>query len=118
MTVAIALFTADLRIRDNPVLRGAGEPAEQVAPLFVVDDGVRAAGSMTPNRRAFLAGCLTDLDAALRDRGGRLVVRRGDVVRAVCRMAGRTGTAEVHVAREVVELAAGLARFRNARAGR
>jgi deoxyribodipyrimidine photo-lyase len=101
MTVAVALFTADLRTHDNPVLRGALDSAEQVVPLFVLDDGVRAAGFITPNRAAFLAGCLADLDAALRERGGRLVMRAGDVVREVCRVAEETGAGQVHVAGDV-----------------
>jgi deoxyribodipyrimidine photo-lyase len=101
MTVAIALFTADLRIHDNPVLRGALDAAEQVVPLFVLDDGVRAAGFATPNRAAFLAGCLADLDQALRKCGGRLIVRSGDVVREVCRVAEETGAGQVHVAGDV-----------------
>jgi deoxyribodipyrimidine photo-lyase len=101
MTVAIALFTADLRIHDSPVLRGALGAADRVVPLFVLDDGVRAAGFRTPNRAEFLAGCLADLDAALRERGGRLVVRTGDVVREVCRVAESTGAGQVHVAGDV-----------------
>jgi deoxyribodipyrimidine photo-lyase len=101
MTVAIALFTADLRTHDSPVLRGALDAADQVVPLFVLDDAIRAAGFRTPNRAAFLAGCLADLDAALRERGGRLVIRSGDVVREVCRVAEETGAARVHVAGDV-----------------
>jgi deoxyribodipyrimidine photo-lyase len=101
MTVAIALFTADLRTHDNPVLRGALGSADQVVPLFVLDDGVRAAGFATPNRAAFLAGCLADLDRALRERGGRLIVRSGDVVREVCRVAEETDVGQVHVAGDV-----------------
>ncbi len=101
MTVAIALFTADLRLHDSPVLRGALESADQVVPLFVLDDGVRAAGFATPNRAAFLAGCLADLDRALRDRGGRLVVRTGDVVGEVCHVAEQADAATVHVAGDV-----------------
>lgn len=101
MTVAIALFTADLRTHDNPVLRGALGSADEVVPLFVLDRGVRDAGFVTPNRAAFLAGCLADLDASLRDRGGRLVVRSGDVVREVCRVAEETGAERVHLAGDV-----------------
>jgi deoxyribodipyrimidine photo-lyase len=101
MTVAIALFTADLRTHDNPVLRGALGSADEVVPLFVLDRGVRDAGFVTPNRAAFLAGCLADLDTSLRDRGGRLVVRSGDVVREVFRVAEETGAERVHVAGDV-----------------
>lgn len=101
MTVAIALFTADLRTHDSPVLSSALGAAEEVVPLFVLDDRVRAAGFRTPNRSVFLAACLADLDAALRRRGGRLVVRSGDLVREVCRVAEETGAGQVHVAGDV-----------------
>jgi deoxyribodipyrimidine photo-lyase len=111
MSVAVALFTADLRVYDNPVLCGALDAADQVVPLFVLDDGVRAAGFLTPNRAAFLAGCLTDLDGALRERGGRLVLRGGDVVREVCRVADETAAGEVHIAGD----ASGFARRREER---
>jgi deoxyribodipyrimidine photo-lyase len=95
---AVALFTADLRVHDNPVLYGAHAAAGQVVPLFVLDTGIAACGFPAPNRSAFLAGCLADLDASLRSRGGRLVVRRGEVVEEVCRIARETGAGEVHIA--------------------
>ncbi|UCM89228.1 cryptochrome/photolyase family protein [Streptomyces marincola] len=104
--VSVALFTADLRLRDNPVLHGALRDAPEVVPLFVVDDGVRAAGFRVPNRAAFLADCLADLDAALRERGGRLVVARGDVVAETCRVAAAVGAATVHLAADVSGYAA------------
>ncbi|MGH3443767.1 MAG: cryptochrome/photolyase family protein [Nocardioidaceae bacterium] len=97
-SVAIALFTRDLRVHDNPALVGASS-AEQVVPAFVVDDGI--AGFLCPNRAAFLVDCLTDLDAGLRDRGGRLVVRRGDVVEEVRRLAADTRADVVHAAADV-----------------
>ncbi|MDT0381530.1 deoxyribodipyrimidine photo-lyase [Streptomyces sp. DSM 42041] len=101
MTVSIALFTADLRVHDNPVLRAALDGADETVPLFVLDDAVRAAGFDAPNRRAFLADCLASLDEALRERGGRLVVRRGDVVGEVCRLARQAEARDVHVAADV-----------------
>ncbi|RPF35050.1 deoxyribodipyrimidine photo-lyase [Streptomyces sp. TLI_185] len=98
MRVSVALFTADLRVHDNPVLRAALRDAERVVPLFVVDTGIRRTGFAVPNRAAFLADSLADLDAALRQRGGRLVVRVGDVVEETCRVATETGAAVVHIA--------------------
>ncbi|EST36963.1 hypothetical protein N566_15605 [Streptomycetaceae bacterium MP113-05] len=101
VTVSIALFTADLRIHDNPVLRAALDGAEQTVPLFVLDDAVRRTGFAAPNRRAFLADCLAALDAGLRERGGRLVLRSGEVAAEVCRLARETGARDVHVAADV-----------------
>ncbi|KOG59112.1 deoxyribodipyrimidine photolyase [Streptomyces griseoflavus] len=95
---SIALFTSDLRVHDNPVLNAASRGDGGVVPLFVEDDGVRAAGFAVPNRRAFLADCLTDLDEALRSRGGRLVVRTGDVVEQTARVAAAADARDVHIA--------------------
>lgn len=98
MTTAVVLFTADLRLHDHPPLRAALASADEVVPLFVHDRGIEAAGFDAPNRRAFLADCLRDLDAGLRDRGGRLVIRSGEVAAEVCAVAAETGAEEVHVA--------------------
>ncbi|MCH0542620.1 deoxyribodipyrimidine photo-lyase [Streptomyces sp. MUM 203J] len=98
MTVAVVLFTADLRVHDHPPLRAALRTAETVVPLFVRDGTIAAAGFTAPNREAFLADCLTDLHESLRERGGRLVVRSGDVTRTVCAVAAEAGADEVHLA--------------------
>ncbi|MFD5034967.1 cryptochrome/photolyase family protein [Streptomyces sp. NPDC058405] len=98
MSVAVVLFTSDLRVHDQPVLRAALRAADEVVPLFVRDRGIGAAGFDAPNRLAFLADCLASLDAGLRARGGRLVVRTGEVVEQVCRMARESGADQVHVA--------------------
>jgi deoxyribodipyrimidine photo-lyase len=49
-------------------------------PLFVLDDDLLGSRFAAPNRLGFLLESLADLRAALRERGGDLVVRRGDVV--------------------------------------
>ncbi|MEU6281742.1 deoxyribodipyrimidine photo-lyase [Streptomyces sp. NPDC047028] len=97
MSVSVVLFTSDLRLHDHPPLRAALARADAVVPLFVRDPAVAGAGFAAPNRSAFLADCLTDLDASLRERGGRLVVRTGDTVEEVCRVAAEAGAGEVHV---------------------
>ncbi|MER6240883.1 deoxyribodipyrimidine photo-lyase [Streptomyces clavifer] len=98
MTVSVVLFTSDLRLHDHPPLHAALAAADEVVPLFVLDDAIEDAGFGAPNRRAFLADCLRDLDAGLRDRGGRLVIRSGDVAEEVCRIVSETGAGDVHVA--------------------
>lgn len=99
MTVSVALFTSDLRVHDNPVLRAAVRDADAVVPLFVRDKGIHRAGFDAPNRRAFLADCLADLDAGLCRRGGRLVVRDADVVAAARAVAVETGARSLHIMR-------------------
>ncbi|MFB6552497.1 cryptochrome/photolyase family protein [Streptomyces sp. NPDC056405] len=105
MTVAVVLFTSDLRLHDHPPLHAALKAADEVVPLFVLDTGIHATGFDAPNRRAFLADCLGDLDASLRRRGGRLVVRAGPVVREVCAVAAECGATEVHMAAGVTAYA-------------
>ncbi|MFJ6658095.1 cryptochrome/photolyase family protein [Streptomyces sp. NPDC091377] len=95
--VSVVLFTADLRVHDHPPLRAALDAADAVVPLFVRDRAVEAAGFTAPNRAAFLDDCLADLDAALRERGGRLVVRSGDPVEEVCRVVTEADADEVHM---------------------
>lgn len=106
MHVSVVLFTADLRLTDHPPLRAALDAADVVVPLFVRDRAVEATGFAAPNRRAFLAGCLADLNAGLRERGGRLVVRSGDLVQEVCRVVTEAGADEVHISAEHSRFAA------------
>ncbi|MFI6035896.1 cryptochrome/photolyase family protein [Streptomyces sp. NPDC051315] len=101
MNVSVVLFTSDLRLHDHPPLRAALEGTREVVPLFVRDRAVDGAGFAVPNRLAFLSDCLRDLDAGLRERGGRLVVRSGDLVAEVCRVAAEAGADEVHLSADV-----------------
>jgi deoxyribodipyrimidine photo-lyase len=59
-------------------------------PLFVFDDRLLTGGRFpSAPRTAFMLGCLRELDAALRERGGRLVVRHGTPEREVTRLTER-----------------------------
>lgn len=100
MSAAIVLFTRDLRIRDNPALDAACAWAEEVVPLFVLDDEVLARFG-APNRVAFLLDALEDLDRSLRELGGALVVRRGDVVAETVRCAREADATAVFLAEDV-----------------
>ncbi|MGH3779738.1 MAG: cryptochrome/photolyase family protein [Pseudonocardiaceae bacterium] len=101
MSVAIALFTRDLRVHDNPALHAACRAATEVVPLFVPDKAIITGSSMSANRAMFLADALADLDAHLRDIDGRLVVRSGSVVNEVERIVSDLGVEEVHLAADV-----------------
>lgn len=98
MNISVVLFTSDLRLRDHPPLHAALTEADAVVPLFVRDKGMDATGFPSPNRLAFLADSLRDLDEGLRERGGRLIVRSGDVVDEVCAVVAETDAAAVHLA--------------------
>ncbi|MER6455525.1 deoxyribodipyrimidine photo-lyase [Streptomyces sp900105245] len=101
MPTSVVLFTADLRLHDHPPLRAALEGGHEVVPLFVRDSGIADPFRGAPNRLAFLDDCLRDLDAGLRSRGGRLVVRSGDVVEEVCKAVTEADADDVHMAADV-----------------
>ncbi|PYC87650.1 deoxyribodipyrimidine photolyase [Streptomyces tateyamensis] len=98
MTLALVLFTQDLRLHDNPVLHAAATGADQVLPVFVLDPAVKRAGFAAPNRLAFLGDCLADLDDSLRAVGSRLVVRQGPLVSTVAHLLAESGADSVHLA--------------------
>jgi deoxyribodipyrimidine photo-lyase len=96
------VFTRDLRVHDNPALTSAIAHREFVLPLFVLDDGLlRSAVAAPPQRLAFLAGSLADLDSSLRARGGGLVVRRGEWVQEVIRAALSVGATDIYLADDI-----------------
>jgi deoxyribodipyrimidine photolyase len=76
---AVVLFTRDLRVHDHAALSSAVERASEIVPLFVLDDALWHR-YRSPARQAFLLDSLADLRHALRERGGDLVIRRGDPV--------------------------------------
>ncbi|MEV7728026.1 deoxyribodipyrimidine photo-lyase [Streptomyces sp. NPDC087917] len=98
MNIAVVLYTSDLRLHDHPPLRAALSSCDSVVPLFVRDRAIGDTGFAAPNRLAFLADCLADLDSGLRERGGRLVIRSGDPVDEVCALVEEADADEVHMA--------------------
>jgi deoxyribodipyrimidine photo-lyase len=97
VSCAVVLFTRDLRVRDQAALAAAARQCERVAPLFVLDDALLARRCGSPNRVSFLLDCLRDLDCSLRDRGARLLLRRGDPVEEALRVAAQCGASAIHL---------------------
>ncbi len=89
--VSVIWFRRDLRVRDHPALAAAAAHTECV-PLFVFDPRLLTEGRFpSAIRTRFMMGCLAELDAALRELGGRLVVRFGrpeEEVATLCREVG------------------------------
>jgi deoxyribodipyrimidine photo-lyase len=96
MTTAIWWVRRDLRLCDNEALQGALGEAAAVIPVFVLDPVLLKAADVSPKRLAFLFGGLHALDADLRARGSRLIVRRGDPAEEIARLAAETGAVRVH----------------------
>lgn len=97
MSTAVVLFTRDLRVHDQPALAAACRGADRVVPLFVLDDAILASRYAAPNRMAYLHDALRDLRSALKDRGGELVVRRGDTLDEVRELLTELGADELHL---------------------
>ena len=99
---SVMVFTRDLRVHDNPALMSAIANSEFVLPLFVLDDALlRSPVAAPPQRLAFLAGSLADLDSSLRARGGGLVVRRGEWTHEVTRAAQSVGATDIYLTDDV-----------------
>ena len=101
---AVVVFTRDLRVHDHPALCAA-VAGDATLPLFVFDDAILRSRFNRPNRTRFLLESLNDLDASLRDRGGRLVVRRGAWVDEVLAATAEAGADAVHVSDDVTPFA-------------
>ncbi len=74
---AILWLRRDLRIHDHPALEAARRGADRLVPVFCFDDRLLHGRHASGPRTQFLLECLADLDASLRRRGSRLVVRHG-----------------------------------------
>jgi deoxyribodipyrimidine photo-lyase len=83
----LLLFTRDLRVHDHPALDDAVRGGE-VVPMFALEPSLLAASA---NRTRFLLESLADLDGALRRRGSRLHLRRGDAAVEAVRTAVGAG---------------------------
>ncbi len=92
MTTHVMWFRRDLRRRDNPALLEA-TAADDVVPLFVFDE--RLWEPSGPTRRVWLLRSLRALAESIDD---NLLVRRGDPVDEVIRVARAASAEAVHVA--------------------
>ena len=104
----ILAFGLDLRLADHPALHAAGASGAPVIPVFVLDDA--APGRWRPGgaSRWWLHGSLAALDKSLRKLGSRLILRRGETIRELARLADETGALTVHVTRRYEPWAAAL----------
>jgi deoxyribodipyrimidine photo-lyase len=100
---SIVWFRRDLRLADHPALTEAIADFDTVMPLFVMDE--RLLASAAPARAWFLRQSVAELDRALRARGSGLLVRRGDPVEVVPRVARELGVDVVFASGDVTPYA-------------
>jgi cryptochrome len=71
-------FRKGLRLHDSPALHAALEGTATLYPVFILDPSLLGPMRVGVNRTAFLLETLRALDAELRAKGSRLIVRRGE----------------------------------------
>ena len=96
-STAIWWIRRDLRLTDNGALQAALAQADIVVPLFILDDAALDSRyhSRAQMRKDLMFGGLQTLDANLRARGSRLLVRHGEplaVLRALLAECGAGAT--------------------------
>ncbi|MBU2042676.1 MAG: DNA photolyase family protein [Alphaproteobacteria bacterium] len=94
----ILWFRQDLRLADNPALNHAAETGRPIIPVYILDQGSRVR-PMGAASLWWLDKSLRALDAALRERGARLILRRGDSEAELLRLVAETGADAVHMNR-------------------
>ena len=90
---AIFWFRRDLRLADNPALLAAFDEADEVIPLFIMDDEIaKRAGE---HRNAYLAASLTALNESI---DGNLLVISGKPADVIADVMKRYKADSVHSA--------------------
>lgn len=105
MERAVWWVRRDLRLADNQALATAVAQADSIVPLFVLDPAILQSDRVGDKRVAFLFDTLRALDGSLRERGSRLVLRRGDPVVEVARLAREAGAKAVFAERDFTPFA-------------
>lgn len=87
MNPSLVWFRQDLRLQDNPALQAAIARGGAIVPLYVLEEGRGPGGAA----RWWLHHSLARLEEALRERGSRLILARGepgDVIAKIVRELG------------------------------
>ncbi len=90
---------------DNQALAAALAASDRVVPTFVIDPRLLESQVVGAKRLAFLFAGLRSLDADLQARGSRLIVRRGDPVEELRKLADESGATGVFAEEDVTPFA-------------
>ncbi|MES2337637.1 MAG: deoxyribodipyrimidine photo-lyase [Pseudomonadota bacterium] len=99
MTTSVLLWLRqDLRLHDQPALIAAVE-AGAVIPVYTLDDDASGKWAMGGAQRWYLHHALDAFGKALKDKGSRLILRRGDAVAELQKLCEETGATAIHAIR-------------------
>jgi deoxyribodipyrimidine photo-lyase len=90
----IVWLRRDLRLGDHPAFCAAAEQGP-VIPVYVLDDPRAGDRKLGGASRWWLHGSLEVLDKSLRERGSRLILRRGDSAEQIAALVAETGASGV-----------------------
>ena len=96
MNPAIVWFRNDLRLADNPALHAAAASKRPLVCIYIFDEkssDLRGPGAAS---RWWLHGSLQGLEAALKERGGELIILRGAPERTLRTLAAELNAAAVY----------------------
>jgi len=96
MKTAIWWIRRDLRLHDNQALTAAHETARHILPVFILDPGLLSSPYAAKKRVSFLYAGLVSLDASLRQRGSRLIIRHGDPLNELTHLLVETGSQVIY----------------------
>jgi deoxyribodipyrimidine photo-lyase len=96
MSTALVWFRNDLRLADNPALGRALAAHERVVPVYVHAPGEAGVWPHGAASRWWLHQSLAALDARLRVRGSRLLLRAGPSLAGLGALAGEVSAAAVY----------------------
>lgn len=100
MRTVIHWFRRDLRISDNTALSAAVADSDAVIPAYIASTWAGAHRWTGSNRQAFLCGCLQSLDGNLQSIGSRLIVRHGDAIEELLKLANESGARAIYTNRD------------------
>lgn len=89
---AIHWFRRDLRISDNTALFHAHKQAGEILPVYILSTWKKKHPWTGAHRQEFLSGCLTSLSGNLKALGGSLIIRAGEPVAELLKLARESGS--------------------------
>jgi deoxyribodipyrimidine photo-lyase len=94
----IVWFRNDLRLADHPALAAAAANGA-VLPLYILDDATPGRRPMGGAARWWLHGSLAALAGALKQKGGTLILHRGEAPKVLAALLDETKAAAIHMTR-------------------
>lgn len=100
MPSVIHWFRRDLRIADNTSLYHASRQGHPVVPVYILSSWKKEHAWTGPNRQHFLCGCLESVSQNLGTIAGKLIIREGDAISVLKKLAKKTNATAIHFNRD------------------